>query len=68
VIIDTDGAWEVRDDNRLVKTWFDEALRCGGSFNHKDNIYDLDTEFLQLYTDGRGTPAASVREGPSGPR
>lgn len=53
VIIDTDGAWEVRDDNALVKTWLDETLRCGGSFNHKDNIYKLDSEFLQLYREAR---------------
>jgi hypothetical protein len=54
VIIDTDGAWEVRDDNSLVQTWLDEALRCGGSFNHKDNIYELDREFLQLYKNRTG--------------
>ena len=49
VIIDTDGAWKVRDDNRLVKEWLQEAISCGGSFNHKDNIYEIDREFLQLY-------------------
>ena len=58
VIIDTDGAWEVRDDNRLVKTWLDEALSCGGSFNHKDNIYDLDLEFLKFYREMNRKPSS----------
>jgi hypothetical protein len=49
VIIDTDGAWEIRDDNRLVKRWLAETLRCGGSFNHKDNIYELDRQLLRHY-------------------
>ena len=49
VIIDTDGAWEIRDNNRLVKRWLAESLRCGGSFNHKDNIYELDRQLLRHY-------------------
>ena len=49
VIIDTDGAWEVRDDNRLVKKWLAETKSCGASFNHKDDIYDLDRELLEHY-------------------
>ena len=53
VIIDTDGAWEIRDDNRLVKRWLAESLRCGGSFNHKDDIYQLDRQLLRHYRDVR---------------
>ena len=49
VIIDTDGAWEVRDDNRLVKDWLAETQSCGASFNHKDDIYDPDQELLRHY-------------------
>ena len=49
VIIDTDGAWEVRDDNRLVKDWFAESRSCGASFNHKDDIYRPDRELLEHY-------------------
>ncbi len=49
VIIDTDGAWEIRDDNRLVKRWLAESLRCGASFNHKDDIYQLDRQLLRHY-------------------
>jgi hypothetical protein len=49
VIIDTDGAWNIRDDNRLVKRWLAESLRCGGSFNHKDNIYEIDRQLLRHY-------------------
>jgi hypothetical protein len=51
VIIDTDGAWEIRDDNRLVKRWLAESRRCGGSFNHKDDIYQLDRQLLRHYRD-----------------
>jgi hypothetical protein len=53
VIIDTDGAWEVRDDNRLVEDWFAESRRCGASFNHKDDIYTLDRELLRHYRNVR---------------
>jgi hypothetical protein len=49
VIIDTDGAWEYRDDNKLVKTWLNESLDCGASFNHKDDIYEPDRELLEIY-------------------
>ena len=49
VIIDTDGAWEVRDDNRLVKKWLAESRTCGASFNHKDDIYQPDLELLKHY-------------------
>ncbi len=49
VIIDTDGAFEVRDDNKLVKRWLAESSRCGGSFNHKDDIYELDRVLLRHY-------------------
>lgn len=49
IIIDTDGAWKIRGDNRLVRRWLREALDCGVSFNHKDDIYDLDTELLRIY-------------------
>jgi hypothetical protein len=49
VIMDTDGAWKTRNDNRLVKKWLSEAMSCGASFNHKDDIYNLDREVLQIY-------------------
>jgi hypothetical protein len=49
VIMDTDGAWKYRDDNRLVQKWLDEAMSCGASFNHKDDIYNPDWELLKIY-------------------
>jgi hypothetical protein len=49
IIIDTDGAWEIRDDNRLVRKWLAESASCGASFNHKDDIYHLDRELLEQY-------------------
>jgi Cellulase (glycosyl hydrolase family 5) len=49
VIIDTDGAWMTRGDNRLVRQWFREARSCGASFNHKDDIYEPDQEVLEIF-------------------
>jgi hypothetical protein len=59
VIIDTDGGWRYRDDNKLVKKWMNEAFACGASFNHKDDIYDLDRQFLNLYRRHQTTPKES---------
>jgi len=49
IVIDTDGAWETRDENRRVTQWLRESLRCGASFNHKDNIYKPDLQLLREY-------------------
>jgi hypothetical protein len=49
VIIDTDGAWRVRHDNDLIRTWLRQSLSCGASFNHKDDIYTPDPEALQIF-------------------
>ena len=54
VIMDTDGAWKTRDDNRLVKKWLSDAMSCGASFNHKDDIYNPDWELLRIYKKARG--------------
>jgi len=51
IILDTDGGWRFRDDNKLVKSWLSEAMSCGASFNHKDDIYKLDLELLNVYQD-----------------
>jgi hypothetical protein len=53
VIIDTDGAWKIRGDNRLVRRWLRQALACGASFNHKDDIYNPDRELLRIYRQHR---------------
>jgi hypothetical protein len=50
IIIDTDGAWKIRGNNRLVRRWLREALACGASFNHKDDIYNPDWELLKIYS------------------
>lgn len=62
VIIDTDGAWEVRDDNRLVKGWLAEASECGASFNHKDDIYEVDRELLKHYREKAQNDTTMVPE------
>jgi hypothetical protein len=53
ILIDTDGAWKIRNDNNLVTSWLQETLSCGGWFNHKDDIYHLDTELLQTIHEER---------------
>jgi hypothetical protein len=53
IVIDTDGAWKERDDNRLVRQWLREAFSCGASFNHKDDIYKLDLQALELFAKRR---------------
>lgn len=53
VIIDTDGAWKVRHDNGLVRDWLKQTLSCGASFNHKDDIYNLDREALSIFKQAR---------------
>ena len=53
VIMDTDGAWKERGDNRKVKKWLREAMSCGASFNHKDDIYNPDWELLEIYRTAR---------------
>jgi hypothetical protein len=49
ILIDTDGVFKERVDNRLVQEWLKEALECGASFNHKDDIYRLDREALTVF-------------------
>jgi hypothetical protein len=60
ILIDTDGAFVQRVDNALVRRWLNEALDCGLSFNHKDNIYTLDLEALETIREAR-THALSTR-------
>ncbi len=49
IVIDTDGAWKTRDENRRVTQWLRESLQCGASFNHKDDIYKPDLALLREY-------------------
>jgi hypothetical protein len=60
VIIDTDGAFKERHDNRLVKRWLQQSLQCGAWFNHKDEIDDLDREALEIFRNTRGSLAAQA--------
>lgn len=53
ILIDTDGAFKVRHDNQLVQSWLQETLSCGGWFNHKDDIYNPDTELLTIIREER---------------
>jgi hypothetical protein len=53
ILIDTDGAFKTRVDNVLVRKWVQETLSCGGWFNHKDDIYQLDTEALSAFREER---------------
>jgi hypothetical protein len=53
ILIDTDGVFKQRVDNHLVKEWLKEALECGASFNHKDDIYRLDVEALTIFKEER---------------
>ncbi len=53
ILIDTDGAFKERVDNKLVRQWLQEALTCGASFNHKDDIYYPDKEALTIFREER---------------
>lgn len=59
IIIDTDGAFKERNDNRLVKRWLRESLQCGAWFNHKDEIHELDREALELFRNTRNSISAA---------
>lgn len=61
VIIDTDGAWKIRHDNDLVRSWLLETVKCGASFNHKDDIYKPDLEILKFYRAIRDDTEAKER-------
>ncbi|HEY4491390.1 MAG TPA: hypothetical protein VI958_05285, partial [Acidobacteriota bacterium] len=49
ILIDTDAATKYRDDNKALRRWVREALECGASFNHKDDIYSLDRQALKIF-------------------
>jgi hypothetical protein len=64
ILIDTDGAFKERHDNKLVQYWLQQTIGCGGWFNHKDDIYRTDTELLQMIREERqnlkSAPAQNV--------
>lgn len=61
ILIDTDGAFKERVDNKLLRKWLQETLTCGASFNHKDDIYYLDKEALAIFREERELLAAKTQ-------
>jgi len=61
ILIDTDGAWKTRDQDKLVLQWHQESLRCGASFNHKDDIYKPDAALLRRFGELSGKDSHRVR-------
>jgi hypothetical protein len=58
-LIDTDAAFKERENNKAVRQWAREALECGASFNHKDDIYSLDRQALRIFRELKTNMAAT---------